>query len=183
MLKIIKELYVWFYALNLSKAVGLILAVMLLWTALCLLMRNHNNCVWKWVCRLLLVASIFVIASPIILRIHCDRQLILQPLYFLKRAQQNTEAYRSALMNVFLFVPIGLILPNVLPDRWTASKRVVMTVVLAASFSVLIETIQFLFSLGVSETDDVLCNTLGGAIAATHMWMCSMGQRLLSIKE
>lgn len=24
---------------------------MLLWTALRLLMRNHNNCVWKWVCR------------------------------------------------------------------------------------------------------------------------------------
>lgn len=65
------------------------------------------------------------------------------------------------LINVFLFVPIGLSLPFVLSEN---KHPVVTTVIMALVFSVSIEVVRFIFSLGLCEVDDVIMNTLGTMI-------------------
>ena len=66
------------------------------------------------------------------------------------------------LMNVFLFFPLGLTFPHVLPEKW--KHQVGASILFALLLSVVIEYCQYYFSLGRVETDDVICNTLGAAI-------------------
>ena len=60
------------------------------------------------------------------------------------------------LNNILFFIPFGVLLP------WKKSWKQV----LFASFtvSVLIELLQFVFAVGLTESDDVISNVLGGVI-------------------
>lgn len=58
-------------------------------------------------------------------------------------------------MNIFLFVPYGASL---------RSLNVRCPVLIALLTSVLIELAQYVFGLGLCETDDVINNTLGAAV-------------------
>ena len=83
------------------------------------------------------------------------------PLYSFYQAKTEPEIYRSMLMNIFLFEPIGLSLPNILPKK---AHPVAVTIIIAILFSVLIEAAQYYFCLGRCEIDDVIMNTLGAAV-------------------
>lgn len=85
-------------------------------------------------------------------------EVILQPFHSFIEAEVQPELYRSMLMNVFLFVPFGMTLPFVIRGK----LRVPVTVIAALCLSVAVEFIQYRFSLGRCEVDDVICNTLGG---------------------
>lgn len=85
------------------------------------------------------------------------------PLYTFVEAQLQPELYRTMLMNVFLFQPIGLALPNLLPKK---AHPVAVTVVFAMLLSIGVEAAQFHYQLGRCEIDDVIMNTLGAAIGA-----------------
>lgn len=68
------------------------------------------------------------------------------------------------LMNAFLFVPVGLSLPNVLPPKMHP-------------VAVAVEAAQLWFHLGRCEVDDVILNTLGAAIgAAAYVWRVKNGE-------
>lgn len=77
----------------------------------------------------------------------------------------NVGGLRSLLMNVALFIPLGLSLPFVLPDR--VKRKVLVSTVIGIILSICIEASQYIFSLGRCETDDVIMNTLGTLIGAT----------------
>ena len=83
------------------------------------------------------------------------------PFHSFYQAKIEPEIYRAMLMNLFLFEPIGLSLPNILPKK---ANPVVATVIIAMLLSVFIEAIQYYFCLGRCETDDVIMNTLGAAV-------------------
>ena len=85
------------------------------------------------------------------------------PFYTFVEAKLQPELYRTMLMNVFLFQPIGLALPNLLPKK---AHPVAVTVVFAMLLSIGIEAAQFHYHLGRCEIDDVIMNTLGAAIGA-----------------
>lgn len=82
------------------------------------------------------------------------------------------ESYRSALalgtpeqilqlvMNVVLYIPLGLFLPCC----FRLFERVRYTVLTAFLCSLCIETIQGVFGIGCFEVDDILNNTLGALI-------------------
>jgi glycopeptide antibiotics resistance protein len=72
-------------------------------------------------------------------------------------AKIQPEIYRALIMNMLLFIPLGMTFPFALPNRF--KNRVVVTIGSAAVISSLIEFVQFCFCLGLCETDDV--NTLG----------------------
>lgn len=72
-------------------------------------------------------------------------------------------------MNVFLFFPFGLAMGQLVPRSWGPGHRAALTVGLGALLSVLIEGAQYLWGLGIAETDDVLCNTLGAALGAMSL--------------
>ena len=83
------------------------------------------------------------------------------PFHSFYEAKTQPEIYRAMLMNIFLFEPIGLSLPNILPKK---AHPVAVTVIIAILFSVIIEAAQYYFCLGRCEIDDVIFNTLGAFI-------------------
>ncbi len=72
----------------------------------------------------------------------------------------NREILRSAWMNLLLFVPGGIALYDVLPEK----RGLLFTLILSAAFSAGIETGQWLLAHGQAETDDILMNTAGALI-------------------
>ena len=94
------------------------------------------------------------------------------PFYTFVEAKLQPELYRTMLMNVFLFQPIGLALPNLLPKK---AHPVAVTVVFAMLLSIGIEAAQFHYHLGRCEIDDVIMNTLGAVVGAAA---CGLARRL-----
>lgn len=91
------------------------------------------------------------------------KKAILIPFHTFYEAKAQPELYRAMLMNVFLFVPLGLSLPVLMPR---SKHRLVTALVLAFLFSAGIETIQYCYGLGRCEVDDVIMNTFGAFIGA-----------------
>ena len=95
--------------------------------------------------------------------------LILTPFASLTAARIQPEIYREMLMNVFLFFPLGLTLSNALPRKWHRWIRIILTTLVGCALSAGIEYAQYRYALGVAETDDVICNTLGAFLGSTSL--------------
>lgn len=67
----------------------------------------------------------------------------------------------NTLGNIAIFVPLGLYLRLLLRE-----KPLGLVLLLPLCASVLIEIIQFTFSIGAADIDDVILNTVGGIIGA-----------------
>lgn len=141
--------------------IGMIL-LLILWVAMEKKMRKRS--LWK-----LLNAVVFLgIVAAILFTTVWSRGENAQapswiPFYTFVEAKLQPELYRTMLMNVFLFQPIGLSLPNLLPKK---AHPVAVTVVFAMLLSIGVEAAQFHYHLGRCEIDDVIMNTLGAAIGA-----------------
>lgn len=72
----------------------------------------------------------------------------------------NREILLSNFMNGALFYPAGVLLGAILPKRW----RLPVAAAVLVAFSLSIELSQYALELGRGEMDDVLHNTLGGAL-------------------
>lgn len=94
-------------------------------------------------------------------------KVILTPFQSFVEAKEQPELYRSMLMNVFLFVPLGLSLPNALPRRRHPVLNVCLTILFGFALSAVVEWCQYRYGLGRCEADDVIMNTLGSAIGAS----------------
>ena len=69
--------------------------------------------------------------------------------------------------NVLMFVPVGLLLPLAVGTRWRTST------LLCAGLSLVIELVQLVQGRS-ADIDDVLLNTLGGALgAALGVWVAN----------
>lgn len=100
------------------------------------------------------------------------------PFSSFERAKIQPEFYRSMLMNVFLFVPLGLSLPFVFGGG--TGKRILLTILVGLLLSVTVEAIQFFAHLGLAETDDVICNTLGTAIGSCAYLLALLWRKLFN---
>lgn len=117
-----------------------------------------------------------ILRLTLLFRESAERQVSLIPFYGLAEAlvTPNTEQFRTWLMNVFLFVPLGLSLPFILPDK--IPHKVILTVTSAALFSLMIEYLQYRYALGYCETDDIIMNTLGALVGSiSYMLYCKCG--------
>lgn len=125
---------------------------------------------WRWgnlVLVLLITAAILY--ATLFSRAEGSTGLILTPFAFLTAARIQPEIYREMLMNVFLFFPLGLTLSNALPRKWHRWGRIILTTFIGCALSAGIEYAQYRYALGLAETDDVICNTLGAFIGATSL--------------
>ena len=125
---------------------------------------------WRWgnlVLVLLTTAAIFY--ATLFSRAEGGTGLILAPFASLTAARQQPEIYREMLMNVFLFFPLGLTLSNALPRKWHRWLRIALTALTSCVLSAGIEYAQYRFALGMAETDDVICNTLGAFVGASSL--------------
>lgn len=114
-------------------------------------------------------AVIAILYATILNRTPGNYELILTPFAALSAARQQPELYREMLMNVFLFFPLGLTLSNALPRKWHRWLRIILTTLVGCALSAGIEYAQYRCALGLAETDDMICNTLGAFIGSTSL--------------
>lgn len=116
-----------------------------------------------------ILMAIAILYTTILSRSEGNTGLVLTPFAALTAARQQPEIYREMLMNVFLFFPLGLTLSNALPRTWHRWLRIALTTLTGCALSAGIEYAQYRFALGMAETDDVICNTLGAFIGAASL--------------
>ena len=80
--------------------------------------------------------------------------------------------YRSMQLNIILFMPFGMSLPFILPEK--LRFKPLITVCIALMISVTIEVCRYIFNIGMSEVDDVIMNTLGAAIGTLSYLLVSL---------
>lgn len=68
-------------------------------------------------------------------------------------------AFSNVIGNIVLFVPLGVYLP-----LFIGEKNILKNVLWIILISVLVEILQFIFKVGVSDIDDVILNGFGGFI-------------------
>lgn len=145
----------------------LLLSLLLLWPMLCQRVGERRRVLFNTA---LACAAVFIILYATILnRTPGNYELILAPFASLTAARVQPELYREMLMNVFLFFPLGLTLSNALPRKWHRWLRIILTTLVGCALSAGIEYAQYRCALGLAETDDVICNTLGAFIGSTSL--------------
>ena len=152
------------YALPLPVVLFVMLAVTAIWPVAC------SGRKWRTINSALFAVSLVVIAYiTIFCRTEGNIDIVLTPFQFIYTAKEQPEAYRSALMNVFLFFPLGLTLSNALTQKWHRWVRIILTALIGCILSAGIEYAQYRYALGMAEVDDVICNTLGAFIGSTSL--------------
>lgn len=73
----------------------------------------------------------------------------------------NAALLEEIVLNVLLFVPLGGLLPFALPGRFRGLRGAALVAAVGSICSLVIESSQLFFRLGLFEFDDVLNNTLG----------------------
>ncbi|MCW3117322.1 MAG: hypothetical protein JWM28_1404 [Chitinophagaceae bacterium] len=80
--------------------------------------------------------------------------------YFYSVRKRYSYVAKNILGNIMGFIPLGVLFPVL----FVSLQRVWKTVALVFLISLLFETIQLMTNLGVFDVDDLLLNTVGGAI-------------------
>ena len=155
-----------------------IFLLVLIW-AICsfVISRSEKLAVaWRLFNTLLFVVGLFfMIRLTLMGRSVSSRGAELVPFRSLIDARVQPELYREKLMNVFLYVPLGLTIPYLVETvkklRCKAGREdascmriIKISMLTLAAISIAVEIMQWIFRLGLAETDDVLTNTLGGLI-------------------
>lgn len=152
-----------------SQSLTVILLVIVVSTVLWGLLRGRLRR-WQAANALLCMMTVTVILyATILTRTPGVPAVILTPFAALAAARQQPELYREMLMNVFLFFPLGLTLSNALPRKWHRWSRIILTTLVGCALSAGIEYAQYRCALGLAETDDVICNTLGAFLGAASL--------------
>lgn len=138
------------------------------WTVLCNCLRAKVRIAVNVI--LFCVSAAIILHATLLSRTPGTYAAVLTPFAALAAARQQPELYREMLMNVFLFFPLGLTLSNALPRRWHHWLRIAaLTTLTGCVLSAGIEYAQYRFALGMAETDDVICNTLGAFVGAASL--------------
>lgn len=163
-----KNLYLWFYCLPLWEAFILVLAAVMMYLETA---GKHRGRLW-WKVGAVLGLGLWLMCvcwATLAGRSEelAGQQPALVPLnsYWTVLRGGNPELVRANFMNALLFLPGGLLLAELLPER-----RKLLKVALACTvLSLAIEFAQYFGGMGLAETDDVLHNALGG-------WMGALAQ-------
>lgn len=145
----------------------MLLSLLLLWPVLCQRVGERRRVLLNTA--LACAAAFIILYATILTRTPGVSEAILTPFASLTAARQQPELYREMLMNIFLFFPLGLTLSNALPRRWHRWGRITLTTLVGCALSAGIEYAQYRYALGLAETDDVICNTLGAFLGAASL--------------
>jgi VanZ family protein len=156
------------YAMALSKVFNLMAAALVVWFVAGMLCRAGNPAasggiagkLWTAVNLLLLATACYAILKYTVLgRVPSNTHVIVFC------APYGDEFWREIVMNMLLYFPLGLSLPNVI-RRYRAS------VLLAFLCSCTIEFWQYCAGTGMAQGTDVIMNTLG--VAAGGIVFCAL---------
>ena len=166
------------YVLDISTILITIPVLLLVWSVISAAFYNQMRIIGAVLAVIAVGAIVYV---TIISRGESEAGVDLIPFSSFERAKIQPEMYRSMLMNVFLFVPLGLSLPYVFGGG--TAKRILLTILIGFLLSATVEAIQYFGHLGMAETDDVICNTLGTAIGSCAYLLSLLWRKLFRKKE
>ena len=167
MVHFFKNILLRIYCQPFSKIHLFMQLLLLSWIFFCCLMPKG----WQTFNRVLIPVAIAGILFATLIDREFSTGFNSYPIPFEKwqRALIQKEYFREMFMNVFLFVPFGLSVPYLLPDRYGTTDRIITTISAALILSAVIEFLQFCLNLGSFETDDILCNALGALVGTLHL--------------
>lgn len=155
----------WFYCLDYSTILLLVFFGSFIWTGLV------PTVISRTVFRRFNLFLILIWIAMVLYMTLYNRDRVIYPVelipfhsYREAATTGNVELYRSNLMNMVLFYPIGLFL---LCASGRIQKAAILSVLIGLSLSIFIEWCQYRFMLGRPEIDDILHNTLGALFGAT----------------
>lgn len=161
----VKIIYKLIYGKPLYHIIIVMTLCVVIWAFAAICMEKWKINIWRWINRIAFVITAVVILDiTLFSRSEGSNEVILIPLHSFAEARIQPEMYRTMLMNAFMFLPLGLTAPFSLPQK--TRRKAVITVLSVCIFSTAIEFLQYQFSLGRCETDDVIMNTLGAAIGS-----------------
>lgn len=149
------------------------------WTVVMILLyrkRALRACM-AWIALALTLA--LIVYQTLLLRSGGARRLELRPLVTWLKALEEDEYYRSMALNAILFTPLGLASSTILLRRFSTGKSVLYSVLLGLLLSITVETAQYVFALGIAETDDLIMNAVGTFAGAAHIWIVRWAEKKL----
>lgn len=93
--------------------------------------------------------------------------------------EEDMEVLLQLLVNVLMFVALGVVLPCCF--QYFEKLKNIVRVLLGCSLA--IELIQFTFEMGLFEIDDIVHNVLGAIIGLGLYRMCDMLRRGLGVND
>ena len=147
--------------------------------------RLHNERITK-VCRIanfsaLCVCTCLLLYSTLLGRkVQEQRTTSLVPFSIIGKVFTVKNSGREKMLNIYAFIPIGLTLSGAMKER--TSKKYLTAFLVGTAFSVFIETMQYIFAVGLAETDDVIVNSLGTLIGVVICIISDVIIRLASRK-
>lgn len=115
---------------------------------------------WRVLCKIVFgIYFIVLLLLTVVLRDKCDTTSVCMiPFFIFTLAEKGNTVYRSVLLNVLMFIPFGLLLPDIVKKK---RFQYIITVLIAIFTSIGIEIFQYIFRVGRTEIDDVIFNTIG----------------------
>lgn len=159
-----------FYIQDLDIVIYEMLGLFFCWIILMLVLKEKIK---KVICFGAAILSVFAILLMTVFGRNTDEiaEISLIPFITFIKAYDQVEFYRSMLMNVCLFLPFGLSVPFAL-YYLKFKHNIVTTICCALILSVFIELVQFVFRLGICETDDIIMNFFGALIGSVSFIIC-----------
>ena len=109
----------------------------------------------------LIASLILIFYATLISRSSNIYETQLMPFQSLILAKTQPEMYRTMLMNVILFVPMGIAISFLNSKYVTCKTHFIVVLLISMVLSSAIEIFQFLYNIGLCQTDDTICNVLG----------------------
>lgn len=136
---------------------GLILLFLVGTVLLLLIFGKKKGLKWSAVLMLIEYMVLLLLLAVLLRRVQDYRRYDLTPFWSYRAYREGVKFLLTQnIANVIAFMPIGLLLGCVLGRmKW---RKVLL---IGVTFSVLIETLQFVLSRGFAEFDDVFHNVLG----------------------
>ena len=161
----------YFYVLPLWFVCFGIICAILIWSKIMAMSERKQITItiFKICSAVCLVLSLCLVIYATVYGRHDTRGIVLIPFQSFIEAKAQPEIYRTMLMNLTLFVPFGLSITSCFPRRFTIKRRMLLTLTLAFIFSSIIESSQYIFALGIFQTDDIICNTCGALLSALSL--------------
>lgn len=173
-----QELYFTLYGMDLWAATALFLGIVLIWSVIGSLFRKRM----RIICLILAIVLTGVILYITLLsRRPGPISHEVRPFSTLTLGPKHPELYRAAVMNIFMFVPLGMTLPFVFETK--PRNRFLLTLLIGFCLSAGIEVAQHFMLVGITQTDDVICNTLGTALGACAYPLSLLWTRLRDRKK
>lgn len=122
-----------------------------------------------FICYLFFLMKILVISRTSFMELFQNQRIIFRSVNLvpfrsiMEYVSSSTYNFRNAFDNVVgniaIFIPLGIYLPLMKKD-----KRTVINFLIILTVSILVEILQGVLGIGVSDIDDIILNSLGGLL-------------------